>query len=329
MFNRIVVPLDGSAFAEAALIPARELAARFGSKLLLTTAVEPLGLPPVRSAALPDSDNSAEELEEADSYLLEQVEKLEKDGFTADRALYIADAGAAIAGAAEFSNADLVVMATRMGWTLPAEGSHHSSVTLNVLARSRVPILSCHLLPSASLGTGSEGAAAHPRLVQLAGPDLPIIVPLDGSPFAEQALPTAQALAQAFGAYLVLVRAVAPGPEGPQPNAQEQREARDYLARIRFDLEAQGTTATTIAEIGIAINVIEHTWREQGAGLLVMASHGQTRHRAPELAASGMSLPGPMLGSVAAEILEELEVPTLVMQPGTAEAQVISIPGAQ
>ena len=315
MFNRIVVPLDGSAFAEAALIPARELAARFGSKLLLTTAVEPLGLPPVRTAARPDTDDSAGDLEEADSYLRQHVEKLQKDGFTADKALYIADAGAAIAGAAELSNADLVVIATRMGWTLPTEGPHHSSVTLNVLARSRVPILSCHLLPSETPASGSEGAAEHPRLVQLAGPDLPIVVPLDGSPFAEQALPTAQALAQAFGAYLVLVRAVAPAPESPQPEVQEQREARDYLARVRSDLEAQGITVTTNAEIGVAINVIEHTWREQGAGLLVMASHGQTRHRAPEPAASGISLPAPMLGSVAAEILEELEVPTLVIQP--------------
>ena len=327
MFNRIVVPLDGSVFAEAALIPARELAARFGSKLLLTTAVEPLGLPPVRTAARPDTDASAGELEEADSYLREQVEKLQKEGFTADKALYIADAGAAIAGAAELNNADLVVIATRMGWTLPTEGPHHDSVTLNVLARSRVPILSCHLLPSAT--PGSEGAAEHPRLVQLAGPDLPIVVPLDGSPFAEQALPTAQALAQAFGAYLVLVRAVAPGPESPQSKAQEQREARDYLARVRTYLEAQGITVTTNAETGIAINVIEHTWREQGAGLLVMASHGQTRHHVPETVAPQMPLPAPLLGSVAAEILEELEVPTLVIQPGMTEESVVSTLGAQ
>lgn len=165
--------------------------------------------------------------------------------------------------------------------------------------------------------------------MQLAGPDLPIVVPLDGSPFAEQALPTAQALAQAFGAYLVLVRAVAPEPEGPEHHTEEQREARDYLARVRSYLEAQGITATTTAEIGIAINVIEHTWREQGAGLLVMASHGQTWHRTQQTAASGMSLPGPLVGSVAAEILEELEVPTLVIQPGMTEESIVPIPAGQ
>jgi nucleotide-binding universal stress UspA family protein len=319
MFDRIVVPLDGSAFAESALIPARELAARFGSRLLLTTAVKPLGLPPVRTGAVVDGETGAEELGEADAYLHEQVDKLQKDGFTADMALYLADAGAAIAGAAELSNADLVVIATRMGWTVPTEGPHQRSVTLNLLARSRVPILSCHLVPPTAAASRSEGDAGRSSLVQLAGPDLPIVVPLDGSPFAEQALPTAQAIAKAFGAYLVLVRAVAADPEDPQHAAHEQREARDYLAHTRENLEALGIAATTVAETGFAINVIERTWREQGAGLLVMASHGQSRHRTQQPVTSGVSLPGSLVGSVAAEILEELEVPTLVIQPGMQE----------
>jgi nucleotide-binding universal stress UspA family protein len=308
MFDRIIVPLNGSAFAEAALVPARQLALRFGSKLLLTTAVEPLGLPPVHIDTAPA--DTGEELEVTDAYLREQVEKLRRDGFTSDMALYVANAGAAIAGTAELTKADLVVIATRMAWTLPIEGRHRTSVTLDLLARSRVPILSCHLVPGSAI------------LTELAGPDLPIVVPLDGSPFAEQALGTAQAIASAFGAYLVLVRAV-PGDEASAgqkgDTAHDLRKAREYLAKLRTKLQASGMSVTTSAEPGIAINVIEHAWREHGAGLIVMASHGQSGDRARRTgraaATSGLPSTGPLVGSVAAEILEELEVPALVIQP--------------
>lgn len=315
MFDRIVVPLSGSAFAEAALGPARELAARFGSKLLLTTAVEPLGLPPVRTGPADlDAEGSAEELAEADTYLHVQVEKLRKDGFNADMTLYIASAGSAIVGTSEISKADLIVIATRMGWTLPAAGPHHSSVTLEVLAQSRVPILSCHLAPSPSPAFGPAYTAPHVAFPQLAGPDLPIVVPLDGSPFSEQALPTARALAEAFGAYLVLVQAIPLPPEGSEHDASAQRQAREYLSQVRSQLEAQGIAATATAETGVAINVIEHAWREHGAGLIVMASHGHNGHRKSQ-ASAALRLPDPLVGSVAAAILEELEVPTLVIQP--------------
>jgi nucleotide-binding universal stress UspA family protein len=317
MFDRIVVPLDGSAFAEAALLPARELAARFGSTILLTTAVKPLGLPPVRTGAVPeDALNRAEVLGGAGAYLQKQLEKLRKDGFTADMTLYLAEAGSAIAGAAELGHADLIVMATHMGWTLPTDGPHRSSVTLDLLTRSRVPILSCHLMPTGTPTTSETTQGVDRSSVpQLAGPDLPIVVPLDGSPFAEQALPTAQAVAEAFGAYLILVCALPAEPLGSDHGALRQREALDYLARLREQLEGHGVNVTTHAEVGVVINVIEHIWRERGAGMLVMASHGQSGHRARQSATSEPAIPGSLIGSVAAEILEELEVPTLVIQP--------------
>jgi nucleotide-binding universal stress UspA family protein len=183
-------------------------------------------------------------------------------------------------------------------------------VTLDLLARSRVPILSCHLVPGSTIPT------------ELAGPDLPIVVPLDGSPFAEQALGTAQAIASAFGAYLVLVRAVPEASASVDQNrdtAPDLRKAREYLAQLRGKLKSSGTSVTTTAEPGIAINVIEHTWREHGAGLIVMASRGQSGDRARQTgraaATSGLPSTGPLVGSVAAEILEELEVPALVIQP--------------
>ena len=163
-------------------------------------------------------------------------------------------------------------------------------------------------------------------VTQLAGPDLPIVVPLDGSPFAEQALGTAEALARAFGSNLVLVHALpqhldsqstqpaAPGSVA-EPSTDGQRKAREYLAQLRTELESRGVSALAVVEVGIPINVIEHTWREHGAGLIVMASHGQSRHRRQPAGQHGTGGTFSMVGSVAAAILEELEVPTLVIQP--------------
>jgi hypothetical protein len=46
-----------------------------------------------------------------------------------------------------------------------------------------------------------------------------------------------------------------------------------------------------------------------------MASHGQSRHRRQPAGQHGTGGTFSMVGSVAAAILEELEVPTLVIQP--------------
>ena len=327
MFDRIVVPLDGTAFAETALMPACDLASRFSSRLLLATAVEPLHLPPVHSgtantakqeAAImaDEEEETAEQAGEMDAYLHEQVQRLHQAGYDADMTLFIAAPGTGILGVAELTHADLIVMATRLGWTLPKEGPHRSSVTLEVLAQSRTPILSCHLVSEPHEGTSVKAPSV--TIPQLAGPDLPIVVPLDGSPFAEQALDTARALAQAFGAYLILVEALPPhtGKHGAGGEDGAQREAREYLARLRAKLESEGVSATTVALDGVAINVIEHAWREHGAGLIVMASHGRSGHQAQKGAERPESVAtSPLLGSVAAAILEELEIPTLVIQP--------------
>jgi nucleotide-binding universal stress UspA family protein len=214
--------------------------------------------------------DTADEVEEMSGYLLEQVEKLRRDGFSAEMTLSVASAGEAISGAAELTHADLIVIATRLAWTLPAEGRNSTSVTLDLLAQSRIPILSCHLVPGSTVPA------------QLAGPDTPIVVPLDGSPFAEAALETARAIASAFGAYLVLVQAVPlarASTDQTVDNAAGLHDARQYLAGLQSKLEADGISVTTTAMAGVAINVVEHTWREHGAGLIVMASHGQTGER--------------------------------------------------
>jgi nucleotide-binding universal stress UspA family protein len=328
MFDRIIVPLDGSRFAEAALDPARELASLFHSRILLTRAIKPFG-EPIMAFGSDVTEIELERLGEADAYLNEMVERLRAEGYDADFSLFIAEPGASISKMAELRHADLIVMNTRLRWKIDPTSRHPSSVTLRVFQRTRTPVLSYHLSEIKPEDDQSEASRSASRIVpQLVRPDEPIVVPLDGSTFAEQALPVAESLARAFGSYLVLVQATSPidtsvadaeSVDALHVHVVKEREARDYLARVRGDVEARGVAATSHVEDGPPIVVIERIWREQGARLIVMASHGTDGHH------------GMLFGSVAASILEELEVPVLLIQPSGVSIDQVSVamPAAQ
>lgn len=308
MFKRIIVPLDGSAFAEAALAPARELARIFGSHIVLVRTVPPSGLP--RAVAHARDESAFERLDEADAYLHGMVEQLQREGLDAGLVLYIAEPGTAIARAAEIDRADLIAMTAHPRWR--ADYLDNTSTTLQVLAHTRVPILAWRR------GPGTEGFTRHAGLaerVALASMDAPILVPLDGSHFAEAALPVAEELARRFGSYLVLVRAyessgkpaVAPAEKRTDERAtlSAEAEATAYLERIREDVKGRGLGASAIVHRGSPAGVIDTVWREQNASLIVMASHGN--------AGVGKSF----LGSTAARTVEDLGAPILIVQPDT------------
>lgn len=312
MFDRIIVPIDGSPFAEAALDPARELASLFHSRILLTRAIKPFD-EPIMAFGSEVTEIQLEQLGEADAYLNETAERLRTEGYDADFSLFIAEPGASISQMAQLRHADLIVMNTRLRWKIDPTGQHPSSITLRVLQRTRTPVLSYHLSDLKPTDEQTEASRSASRIVpQLVRPDEPIVVPLDGSAFAEQALPVAESLAHAFGSYLVLVQAIPPtdtsvadaeSVDAAHAHVVKEREARDYLARMRAEVEAQGVAVMSSVEDGTPIVVIERVWREQGAGLIVMASHGGDGHH------------GMLIGSVASSILEELEAPVLVIQP--------------
>lgn len=314
MFNRIVVPLDGTPFAETALAPACELARAFGSRLVVVRAVAPSGLP--RVVVSDDSQSAFEQVDDADAYLHGVVEKLRAAGFDANIVLYIAEAGTAIARTAEVDHADLIVMTAHPRWR--SDLLDNTSTTLQVLARSRIPILAWRLGPQAARSRETDLAQEH---VILASADTPILVPLDGSHHAEAALPIAETLARTFGAYLVLARAyehearmLAPLPVDSTTSADAAPAARDtdaylataYLKRIQAEIMDRGLGATVIVHQGTPATVIEAAWREHNAGIVVMASHGTTGTATA------------FLGSVAARAIEQIGAPVLVVRPHTA-----------
>ncbi len=287
MFSRIVVPLDGSAFAEAALGTARGLARTYHGQILVVR-VEPwigaeTGADHVPTAAQADTSarTTVERLDEADAYLHRIVSQLHAEGFDADFTLFVSAPGSGIARAAELDQADVIVMAAHLRGMLPEHAA--PSTTLSVLARAQVPIFVCR-----------DCSAA---VTELASAETPIIVPLDGSRLAETALPYASALARDFGASLVLVRVL----EAHAPQSADT-DARAYLQSVREEIAQSGGHALTEVRYGAPTGGIEAVWHQYNGGLIVLACHGGgDRSRA-------------ILGRVAANLIEQIEAPLLVVQ---------------
>lgn len=285
MFTRIVVPLDGTRFAEAALAPARELARAFGSRILVVRAAPPLG--PIST----DIERDLEQVDAADAYLHDIVSHLRAAGYVADMALYLAEPGMSIAGAALLGHADLIVMAAQLRWKDGAIS--RTSTTEDVLARASIPLLVWRVGADLEAEGGPDVDERPPFFADSAEP---IVVALDGTPFAEQALPMAETLARTFGTYLLLVRAMQRGAE------ETEGVVRQYLLRIKQQLTERGIQATTLTRPGDPLGVLEAAWREYDGSMIVITTHGytDTRRRA--------------FGSLATRMVTEIEAPVLIVR---------------
>lgn len=148
-----------------------------------------------------------------------------------------------------------------------------------------------------------------------------ILVPLDGSPFGEAALPAAMALAKRSGARLHLVHVHAASADGegglgglPRGWAAEaERAARAYLdevvARTADDMGESVSFGLLKAPVAAAVGEYART---NGITLLVMSTHGRR------------GLSRMWLGSVAAGIIREAPAPVLLVRPRKTGAR----PGA-
>lgn len=136
-----------------------------------------------------------------------------------------------------------------------------------------------------------------------------ILVPLDGSELADQALPLASALASEVHAALVLAGAVSPpdrwidSETSKHWEAEERSAAEAYLDSRAEDLRGRGLEVRTRAESGQPQVVISAVADEEGADLIVMTTHGR----------SGVSRW--TLGSVADKVLRTTSTPLLLVHP--------------
>src|SRR5262245_66016595 len=107
-----------------------------------------------------------------------------------------------------------------------------------------------------------------------------VMVPLDGSRFAERAVPYAAALARAAGGQLLLVRAALSYRQGlggvattapPHPHARAELEEAAERARA-FGLPVE---AHLVHGVGAAASLVAAA-AQLGADLLVMSTHGRS-----------------------------------------------------
>jgi nucleotide-binding universal stress UspA family protein len=114
--RQILVPLDGSALAEAALAPAAAIAELFEAELVLVQIVPPLtagSLLPVNFAAGYDRDAVALQRKQAQEYLEDLSEDLRKRGTRVRTTVSVApNVGEALIGLAHPQRLDLVAIAT-------------------------------------------------------------------------------------------------------------------------------------------------------------------------------------------------------------------------
>ena len=279
MYKTIIVPLDGSPFAELALATATDLARRWVADLVLARVHE--------SYAYEDLDYVlAEDLSHRDQeeYLARIAERVETmHGLQAKRVLLKGPTASAICDYAAELEAPLVVLSThgRTGFSRLWLGSVADAIVREAVS----PVLMLRHKASEL----SDGSAAHSFHR--------ILVPLDASDLAEAALPHAAALAVAHGGRLTLVRIVVPMP-APTPlyavpsllpeerfeDAEDLRldEAANYLgavaARLRLDAPAlQMTTDVRVSEsVAPAILAAAHA---HDADTIVMATHGRGSSR--------------------------------------------------
>jgi nucleotide-binding universal stress UspA family protein len=143
-----------------------------------------------------------------------------------------------------------------------------------------------------------------------------ILVPLDGSPLAEQAIPIAQAIAQRARCKLKLVLVhqesilMKPGPDYTKLELTMQKADREYLKSVTTAMrERLGRMVSSAVLQGspVAQTLATYT-RELGADLVVMTSHGR----------GGVCRA--WLGSVTDQLIRSAEVPVLVVRPGEAGA---------
>jgi nucleotide-binding universal stress UspA family protein len=141
MYEKILVPLDGSERAEVILAHVEDLASRYASTVILLQVVEPNVIYSSPYDAYPElnMDEAEQRVREVDAYLARLQENLEQKGIDAHRRVEYGPVVLAILDVAEAEGADLIAMASH-GRTGLAR-VFYGSVAAGVLNRIDRPLL--------------------------------------------------------------------------------------------------------------------------------------------------------------------------------------------
>jgi len=292
MYEKILVPLDGSELAETVVPYVGELAARMDSEITLLHVCSP---------------SEAHYCHVNQIYLDKLAESLRSELSTnrgkAVGIISVVGSGNSaeeISGYAESNGMNLIAMSThgRAGvgrWVLGsvADKLVRSSRTPILLVRSKVP----------------ERVSAE------AWPSKGILVPLDGSEFGEAALPYVEELAKTLNKEVVLLQVVTTefrfvadmSGGGVFLTGQDIKawtsNAEAYLNKVAARLKEKGIASKYKVMVGTPADRVVECVQECDVDLVVMSTHGH----------SGIARW--ILGSVAQRVLEGVETPLMLVRP--------------
>jgi nucleotide-binding universal stress UspA family protein len=306
MYRSILVPLDGSPFAEQALAVALTIAEGCGAKVTLVRAWDPASYRYTSELTPPFLDPAAHDKLVAADYVNSTAAHLRPGTrVTIDAAVVAGSAPEAIKECATNQSADLIVMTTHglTGWNRAWIGSVADAVVRVVTT----PVLLCRPL--------------EPAVAGFSGRFERVLIALDGSAEAEQVL--SHAVEVGGNCRFVLLRVVRPvvTPVHPYAYAAPAWEAddsateevfthaRDYLNGVARRIRANHPQASVDADVLLAERTgtaIVEAARHYEADLVAVTTHARR----------GVRL---VLGSVADKVLRGTHSSVLVLRP-TAEA---------
>jgi nucleotide-binding universal stress UspA family protein len=305
MFERILIPLDGSPRAELILAQVGRILRREDSEILLLRVVDmPQSMGRMDMGALVKSER-----EEAQKYVHDMARRFSEKGAKVHGRVAEGPPAETILDTARTEGATLIAMTShgRTGlarWTL-------GSVAEKVARASDVPVLMVRSFRRGAFGD----------LEPTAPEELPfrrILVPVDGSPTSMSAIGDAEKFGQLFGSEIVVLHVrpvqipvgpVLPGMEAgamnliPQLPPTEDEVTRRAAERFRH----AGLKVTEITSDGDAAAEILDSSAAWRADLIAMGTHGR----------SGMTRW--VLGSVAERVLRSATVPLLFIRTPAAK----------
>ncbi len=289
-YHRILVPLDGSPVAEAAMTPAMEIAAIMRAEVHCLQVVTglALNLDPKLNQRIIDAREQM-----ANVYLRSIRERFTKSEADIITSTASGSAAKSVIDYAMENDIDLIVISSHGQSALSRWV--YGNVAIKILRRAP-----CDTLMIRPLGHAESLPKAR------------VMVPLDGSPLSERALKPAVALASAWELELMLLR-VSP----PLFSDQDPISSHDFFDEIeeRLDEEAvaylqdiQAVQASDFLSIrvetasGPEAAAIVDTANQNGVDLIVMSSHGRS--------GAGLWL----MGSVSEKVLRKATCSTLIVR---------------
>ena len=284
MYGKILVPLDGSELAEAALQYSAVLATKLHSRIIVFSVC-----------------NEGERIERPLKLYLDKVtEDLYNQGIETISELSYGNPADQIIDFAEKANADLVVMSSHgHGGT---SRWRFGGVSSKVMNESYIPLL----LIRTSIATTPPPVTYPTR----------ILVPLDGSELSEISLQHAIGLAAIGSTEIVLFRVDDPTEldtlhhntrsekhtTAENRNGREQ-EIRDYLARLKSDLGTEGVLVHTESTNDKPAEGIIKYAESHEISMIAITSHGSSQQQYWAF------------GSVANKVVQGTSRPILLSRP--------------